>query len=174
MFRLKKRPFSLFIAIILVFVSVLYSSKALTNLPCENKVNDLFLTNFIHTDIWHLLTNLYGLAVISQIEEKIGTRKFMLLVSFNLVVFVTIDYFYRKISKAKCSIGFSGILYGLLLYELLELHKFSVNLVLSIVLFLIASQITNTSVSLSSHIIGVISGVISTFLMKIESKIKLN
>ena len=173
MFRLKKRPFSFFIAILLIVVELLYATKTLRTIPCQNKINDLFLSNFVHTDIWHLLTNLYGLAVISKIEEVIGTRKFMLLIAFNLLTFVTIDYLYRKVFNAKCSVGFSGILYGLLFYELIEMKQISVNLGLSVILYLAASQITNSSVSLSSHLIGIISGIISTYLMKIETQIKL-
>ena len=79
---------------------------------------------------------------------------------------------YRLI-KTPCSIGFSGILYGVFTFEVISKHKYVDYKILgSIVLNIMFSKITNSKSSLYGHIIGVISGVCGALLYKKIQELK--
>jgi hypothetical protein len=66
----------------------------------------------------------------------------------------------------KCSIGFSGILFGLMTWELITTRKIDIELLLAIVVTVVAPSIGNKKVSLTGHTIGAVSGVLGGIIWK--------
>jgi predicted membrane channel-forming protein YqfA (hemolysin III family) len=76
-------------------------------------------------------------------------------------------------SNLPCSIGFSGILFGIMAWELTTKKDFDIFIVLSIVGIVVAPSIQDSKTSLVGHAVGAIAGVIGGILWKsIEKKIK--
>ena len=82
------------------------------------------MSNFVHVDAAHLISNLYALYAISRVEEKMGFKPFIWLIVFLLSFNTLVHYMLRSVFKdMKCSIGFSGILFGLITDSRLCLQK---------------------------------------------------
>lgn len=65
-------------------------------------------------DYYHLSSNLLGLYAISRIEYRIGLKKFILLIVFLLIFNSIIEMaLYKTVPTTKCSVGFSGVLFGI-------------------------------------------------------------
>ena len=112
---LQRKKSSLLIGIFLILIYIGYNTEYFIKIPCENTITSKFLSNFVHVDSIHLLLNLLGLYIISNFEKEIGSKKFLTIV-LSLVVMLTI---LEKMFLKKCSIGFSGVLYGLFAYEMM-------------------------------------------------------
>jgi len=101
----------------------------------------VFMTNFIHIDFEHLLANLFGLYSLSRVERNMGTKPFFFLVLYLLIVSSVIESIIHKIFKnIPCSIGFSGVLFGVMTYEIIKTKKINIFLVGSILLNLIPEK----------------------------------
>jgi membrane associated rhomboid family serine protease len=149
---LKKKISSIVIGIFLILIYLGYNIGYLVKIPCENTITSKFLSNFVHIDSIHLLLNLLGLFIISNFEKEIGTKKFVILVSSLTIVLTIID----KIFLKKCSIGFSGVLYGIFAYQMM--YEKNVDYQMLIVLVLMFLFSTDTKISHTSHIFGFFSG----------------
>jgi membrane associated rhomboid family serine protease len=125
------------------------------------------MSQFIHVDFLHLLSNLYGIYSLSRVENKHGPKKFFLLLLFLLVINTVIESVLHKIIKYPCSIGFSGILYGVLTFEIVcDKNNLDYVLVGSIITNIFVTKIFKNNVSLQGHIVGAITGIISGILFK--------
>ena len=125
------------------------------------------MSNFAHIDATHLISNLYALYAISRVEKKMGFKSFIWLIIFLLSFNTLVEYMFRLIIKdMKCSIGFSGILFGLITWELLTTKKLDAQLIIAIVIFVVRPSIGNKRLSLSAHAIGALSGVVGGVIWK--------
>ena len=160
-------PTSTIIGCSLIIIFLLYSTKHITKVPCGTDIKDIFMTNFVHTDLYHLLFNLYALYALSRVERYIGYQKFAVLILF-LLVFTTLgEYIIKKIiHQNQCSIGFSGILFGLLTWEIIIVNKIDIIVLMAIVVKVIYPSLYNKKVSFTGHLIGAIGGIIAGLLWK--------
>ena len=166
----KKRPLCAFIAVIIIIVFSLYLTNAIKTVPCDKDMTSIFISNFIHTNFTHLLSNLYGLYSLSRVEIKYGSKKFFLLIIFLLIITSIFEIIVHKIINLPCSIGFSGILYGVLTFEMIMTKNyFDYYLFGAIISDIITSKVFKNNISVSGHIIGAISGIIGGLTL---SKIK--
>jgi len=164
----KNFPVSSFIGVSLIIVFFLFNAQVITSIPCGKGIEDVFMSNFVHVDISHLLANLYALYALSRIEQEMGFQKFIMLLIYLLVFNTLAEFLARKIWKdMKCSIGFSGILFGMLTWELVAKKKFDMQLMLAIVLMVVGPSLQNKRASLSGHVVGAVSGIIGALIWKL-------
>ena len=164
-------PVSQFIALSMIIVFLLLNAKVITSLPCGNNIYEVLISNFVHIDLTHIMLNLYALYAISRVEKEMGFVSFIYLLVFLLIVNTLMEFLARCIWKdLPCSIGFSGILFGLFTWELVTKKKLDVELLLAIIIMTIAPSLSNKKVSMSGHIIGVVSGVIGGLTWKFINK----
>jgi len=162
-----KLSVSSFIAISIIVIYLLFTTNIISEIPCGTSIHNIFMSNFVHIDTAHLISNLYALYAISRVEEKMGLKPFIWLIVFLLSFNTLVEYMLRNVIKdMKCSIGFSGILFGLITWELLTNRKLDVQLIIAIVISVITPSISNKKVSLSGHAIGALSGVIGSLIWK--------
>ncbi len=163
----KHVPVTTFIAVSIIVVFLLFNAQVITSVPCGKTVYDVFMSNFVHIDAIHLIFNLYALYRISRVEQEMGFKPFIWLIIFLLIFNTIAELIFRNIwKKSKCSIGFSGILFGLFTWELMSKKEFDIKLLIITVLMVITPSIKNKNVSLVGHAIGAVSGIVSAVIWK--------
>ena len=155
------RPVSIFIAL---FLMLMFRQR--TQIPCENNLISNSVRDFIHADSYHLLINLFGLYYISDLETKIGSQNYFILILDMILLSSIIKYFVKLYFNTKCSIGFSGVILGAITYNIL-LQKGSFGIKPILFLILVSIFPSRQNVSISGHLIGIASGVISFFGQKL-------
>lgn len=156
-------PVSKSIASVLIVVFALYATNVVTNVPCTPDIQTVFISNFVHTDMYHILANLIALYALLKIEKRIGSKMFLSLILFLLGLITLIEVGMRRvIPDLQCSIGFSGVLIGVFVWELIGSKggKIDLAILASIAVFSVGPSLIHSNVSLSAHIIGAISGLI--------------
>jgi membrane associated rhomboid family serine protease len=161
----KEYPICSFISVLIITIFSLYATNAIKTIPCEKDMTSIFISQFIHTDFLHLVSNVYGIYSLSKVENKYGPKKFFGLIIFLLVFNTIVEGVLHKIINTPCSIGFSGILYGVLTFELV-CDKFDYLLLGSIVTNIFIGKVFKSNVSLQGHLIGAISGIVGGLLFK--------
>jgi len=167
----KDTPICTFIATSIIVVFLLFYFKLISSVKCTKSIDTIIINNFVHVDFLHLLSNLYALYSISRVEKDMGIKSFVGLLVFLLIINSLAEFFIQFIWKdSPCTIGFSGILFGLFTWELTYKNKIDSQLILAIILMVIQPSLHNEKVSLSGHIIGAVSGIIAGFLWKFINK----
>ena len=165
-------PVSVFIGISLVIIFLLFNAKVLNSLPCGGSIQEVFCSNFCHIEPVHLMSNLISLYVLSSVEQQMGFKPFMWLMIFLLLFNTLAEYLARKIfNYSKCSIGFSGILFGIVSWELVTKKELDIGGVLAIVISVLPQSLSGKNIDVIGHIIGAISGIIGGVLWKFINKI---
>ena len=175
MITLKKHfndiPVSVFIAISMIIVFLLFNAKVLTALPCGKGIHEVMMSNFVHIDTMHLVSNLYALYAISRVEQEMGLKPFVWLLIFLLVFNTLAEVAAKSIWKElPCGIGFSGILFGLFTWELVSKKTIDVELILAIVIMVVGPSLQNKKISMSGHAIGALSGIVGGIIWKFVNK----
>uniref|UniRef100_A0A6C0LWZ3 Peptidase S54 rhomboid domain-containing protein n=1 Tax=viral metagenome TaxID=1070528 RepID=A0A6C0LWZ3_9ZZZZ len=163
--KFKKIPVSVLISVSIIIIFSLYVTTALKQIPCGKDVMSIFYGNFVHVDIYHLLSNIYALYALSRVEVSIGYSKFIALVIFLLIFNTIIETVMYKIFKnLHCSIGFSGVLFGIAAWELVTSQDFDWVLITSLIVMVLGPTINNPNASFMGHLVGAISGIIGGLL----------
>ena len=150
---------SLYIALINIIVYFLYKIELFKEIPCQDDLISNIQRDFIHIKFTHLLLNLTGLYVLSNIEKIIGTDKFLKLLVFIIIITSLIE---TQFYNSYCSIGFSGILYALLAYQMLILKKIGVDVIIVLILL----HFTQDGVTSNSfHLIGFLTGIAGYYVI---------
>lgn len=167
-------PVSSFLAISIIIVFSLYATTALKTIPCGKDLLANFTSNFIHIDPYHLIANLYALYALSRVEVSLGPKKFFILVLFLLFVNTLFEgAVHKMIPDIPCSIGFSGVLFGMMTWELVTNKGLDFYVATSIGAMVILPSIQNQKASLMGHLVGAVSGIIGGLLWsKISHTIK--
>jgi membrane associated rhomboid family serine protease len=155
-------PVSVFMAVTIIVIFLLYATTIIKTIPCNKDILSTFYSNFIHIDFYHLIGNLIAFYGLSRIEQNLGTKNFILLIVF-LLVFNTLaeTIIYKLFPSIKCSIGFSGVLFGLITWELIKNKQLDITLIASILFMVFLPSIQNPKASLSGHLVGAIAGILS-------------
>lgn len=150
---------SIFISVLVISIYFSYYTQILSKIPCEQEISSKILSNFIHTNSIHLILNLIGLHLVSELETKIGSLNF-----FTLVIFITIILsLFEYVLKNKCSIGISGVLYGLIAYQMFKFKNIDYNLIYILIFLFLFSN--DSYISHTGHLLGFISGLLATYLL---------
>ena len=163
--QIKDIPVSVFLAVSIIVIFSLYATTALKEIPCGKDVMSLFYSNFVHIDVYHLLSNLFALYALSRVEVATGGKKFTALIVF-LLLFNTLAEaaMYRIFNGLPCSIGFSGVLFGVAAWELVTNKGFDWMVALSLVVMIAGPSIQNPKASLMGHTVGAVAGVVGGLL----------
>lgn len=158
-------PVSSFIAISIIIIFSLYATTALKTIPCGKNLLSNFNSNFVHTDPYHLISNLYALYALSRVEISLGPKKFFILVLFLLLVNTLFEGAVHKMSpNIPCSIGFSGVLFGIMTWEIVTNKGLDFYIATSIGAMVIMPSLQNQNASLMGHLVGAVSGVLGGLL----------
>lgn len=154
-----------FLGVSILVIFLLYATSIIKSVPCSNDTVSLFISNFIHTDISHFLANMYGLYAMARIEEEIGSKQFIKLVVFLLVCNTIGELIIHKIDRSiPCAIGFSGVLFGLLAWDVFTYHGIDVTTLTAVAFAVALPSFTSKKASLSGHAVGAVSGIIGAYI----------
>ena len=157
----KEVPVSLFLATSLIVVFLLYTTTIIKSVPCNKDLVSVFYGNFVHIDIYHLVGNIFALYALARVEIALGAINFfgliIFLIIFNSLVEILI---YKLIPGIKCGVGFSGVLFGIMTWELVTNRKLDYILVVSIIFMVILPSFQNKNASLLGHSVGAFTGII--------------
>ena len=163
--NLKGVPICTFIAVVSLVVFGLYVSKIIKAVPCGKTIISVFNSTFVHLDIYHLFANLLALYSLSRVEESMGMSNFgfllMFLFAFNCITEVLL---YKMFPNLPCSVGLSGILFGIMTWEMVSKQKLDITMFLSIIFMVVWPSLQNSKVSFRSHVSGAVSGIIGGLL----------
>lgn len=171
--KIKNNPVCAFISVLIIIIFSLYTTSVFKSIPCEKDMVSIFICNFIHIDLFHLIANLYAIYSLSRVEILLGSRKFFILVLFLSIFNTIFESILHKIINTPCSIGISGILYGVITFEILLTKNIDYNGLFAIFLNIYASSMSNTKSSLSGHMIGAISGILGSLILKQTAQLTL-
>jgi len=157
----KQVPVSVMIAVSIVVIFSLYATTAIKEIPCGKDVMTIFYGNFVHVDVYHLISNIYALYALSRVELSMGGKQFTGLIVFLLVFNTLAESLMHKMFKdLPCSIGFSGILFGVTAWEMATTQDLDWVLVSSLIAMIAGPTIQNPKASLMGHAVGAVVGVI--------------
>lgn len=158
---IKEVPVSTFISICLILVYSLYVTNIIKRVPCDNNLDSQMISNFVHFEYSHLLSNLFGLYSLSRVEKEIGPKKFIYLCVSLLILNSIFEIIIHKLRPSvKCSVGFSGVLFGITTWEIMTKEKVNIYLLITIVLLIVIPSLKYKKISLTGHCIGALSGII--------------
>lgn len=163
----------LLFSIPMILITILYNIGTIKNVPCNNDLLSNISRNFIHLDISHIVGNLSVFYILSiALVKTFGFGYVVLLILALLVIIVIFETIYLKMTNnSSCSIGFSGILYGLLAWNILSQSSITASSIISIAILVIQPSLSSANVSLSGHIIGAVAGVLTYFVAGNKIKI---
>jgi membrane associated rhomboid family serine protease len=111
---------------------------------------------FMHASTLHIIGTVLALGIMSRIEYDQGSLTFTLLVTSLVILSSLLEYQLRLCDKsAPCGIGFSGIVIGLVAFELKDTTLMQATPLLMTLLY---PALINPSISFEGHAIGVIAG----------------
>lgn len=173
---IKNTPITISIIILLIIIYSLYTTGAIKNLPCEKNVISHFYGNFVHINIYHLIGNVFSLYALSRVEKAIGSTQFISLITFLLFFNSIIESLAHSVFKdIPCSLGFSGVILGIIAWEMVSDIGIDLNVIATIGLLVILPSLQNNRASLFGHLIGAFSGIIGGLLWKvIQNKSRVN
>ena len=122
---------------------------------CTNSLLSTAQREFIHIEPYHLVLNLYALYRISHLEGVVGSPKFAVVTALMVVASTVATHLLTKVLPIKCSIGFSGVLLGLMAYAFVTQSE---KMTLLPVVYLALSSVGGPNVSVSGHLIGIVCG----------------
>lgn len=160
-------PVSIFFSIVIIIIFLLYTTSLVKTIPCGDTILQQFYSNFIHTDLYHILSNLYSIYALARVEKRIGIKKFLTLIIFLLVTNTIFETIAKKLKpELPCSIGFSGVLFGIMAWEIVSEKDLDPYILSAIGIMIAGPSIKNSDVSLLSHSIGAFSGIIGGLLYR--------
>lgn len=155
------------LAVSIIVIFSLYATTALKTLPCEKDLLSVFYGNFVHIEFPHLMANLLALYALSRVEVTIGAKKFVTLVIFLLIFISLVQVVIHRIWKTvPCTIGFSGVLFGVAAWELVANQEVDLVLFFTIAAMVVLPSLTDKRVSLVGHTVGAVAGVAGGLLWK--------
>jgi len=159
--QIKEVPVSLFLSISLIIIFLLYATTIIKSVPCNKDLLSVFYSNFVHIDLYHLMGNIFALYALARVEIALGAKTFFGLIIFLIIFNSLIEILiYKLIPGLTCGIGFSGILFGIMTWELVTNRKLDYLLVVSIIFIVVLPSFQNKNVSLLGHSVGAFSGIV--------------
>jgi membrane associated rhomboid family serine protease len=151
------------ILIIIVLVFIQFSGFVGPN--CIDKSFGQYLTrSFLHQDLNHLSTNIFSLWNLLELEKEFKTSKFIMIVLFLLFASAGIHFIMDKVTGNKnCAIGFSGVLYGMIVFQIM-LNGLDIYRAGELLLLILLPSLTRSNISVSGHLSGAIAGLLAGIL----------
>lgn len=154
-----EKTMSILISTIILIIYLFYNLNIINTIPCNQDISSKILANFIHIDFMHLISNLSGLYLLSKLEYQVGSKNFLKIFFLITIVLSLLEYSL----KTKCSIGISGVIYGLVAYEMFKFKNIDLNIISTLVILFLFSG--KSKISHTGHLLGFISGLSVTVLI---------
>lgn len=118
-----------------------------------------------HNDFTHLILNSLSLYGLSSMEDVIGKSKFIQAVLFIWIVSRLLLYLLHKIAPSAntYAVGFSGVVFGLIIVYLFTLNENNQTELMYLVLS-VAPQLFIPGISYVGHLCGIIAGLIYVYV----------
>ena len=156
---------------IMSIVFFLYQSKTLVDIPCGNDFFSILKSQFVHVNFVHIASNLFSLWYMANLERSMGLGKFLGLVLVIAVLSSAIDTLIGHIGgNRQCSIGFSGVLFGLVAWSVLTTGGFKWYNIAMVAGLLLTNM--GPHISVRGHVIGAATGLVLAFIYKLIPKQK--
>jgi membrane associated rhomboid family serine protease len=152
------------ITAVLVVVYLAFYTKKITTIPCGNDFLSILSSQFVHVSLLHLASNVFSLWYLANMERSMGMTKFAMLVAGLAVVSSAAD---TLIGNRHCSIGFSGVLFGLFAWSVLTMKGFKWYNLGLVGVMLMAN--TGPNISLRGHAIGAATGVVFALIYQLQN-----
>lgn len=160
--RVFQYPIVLVIAIILFGFLFVRKDESL----CDGSLLHAYLRQMHHGNVTHLMANLGAFASLTySIQNVVGSYQYLAILITISVLSGLIDYWLtnQTIISVQCSIGFSGVVFGLLGWSLAQQRGFNKQLLIDLALLMYPS-LTTPNISFSGHLIGLLAGLIAFLL----------
>lgn len=134
---------------------------------CDKTLSKSFMRQLHHGNMKHLTSNLVALTSLSYSIERIITWQYYLLIIITIYIISSfIDYLLsnQNIIHINCSIGFSGIVFGILGWSLINQRGFDQKLLMDLAILMYPS-LTTPNISFSGHLVGLLSGMLTYLLL---------
>ena len=156
------RPVTCLVSTGMIVVFLLYRTNTIDTLPCHNGLNTALARHFTHIAPEHLLSNLIVFGSLSRIEEIIGSIAYIKLLVQLALWSAGLEASIKYQFKIPCAIGFSSILFGLLVWALFRIvrYRMSVALMLLVLALVVMPSLSNPQASMLGHALGALSGLI--------------
>lgn len=165
--KLESRPVSLVVGLLLVLVWVFTLQGLNLDEICGKGFAKALARNFVHLNLFHLLVNLYALEALSRIELYLGSGSYLILLFIILLLASTMEFLLNEtMPSLRCSIGFSGVLFGLLAWELMVMGQFQPYLFLVLLVMVVFPTLQNPQASLIGHGLGALAGVLTALVWR--------
>jgi membrane associated rhomboid family serine protease len=130
--------------------------------PCQKGLAYSFARTFIHSDWIHLLFNLYAFHDLSRILTRIAPNYDLLIAVITGLTVLGDNLLYRT-DLVTCSIGYSGVVFGLITY--LFMKRVSYRELLINLGYLLIPSLIHPRLSLTGHLLGVAAGAVAYHLV---------
>ena len=160
-----------FTIIILIIIAIIFSTNIQYNTGQD--AIDYPIRAFYHADLQHLLANGISLYNLSFMEDVLGRTKFLSAILFIWIVSSLLLYLFHTLipSRKVYTIGFSGVIFGLIVvYFSLLGNK---NIGLAGLIISILPQIFVPGISFEGHLAGIISGIIYITIFPLNKTLKI-
>ena len=158
--QLSEIPVCHLLAFLLMIIFIMYNTTFIKTLPCGKGILHSFYSNFVHLDTIHIFSNICALYFLSRLEKKVGSFLFLYIILSLLIVNTMLTVILNKLfSRIPCSIGFSGILFGLLGWELLIFKTIDPLFILTTLII----SVQDSKISTIGHATGFVAGMMVAF-----------
>lgn len=152
-------PVTSVLTVINVLVYLYYAGQPVDiQAICGKDVISIIKQMFTHLDLTHILVNMVSLKNLSGLESGLGSSGFTKLVLIITFLNMAMTYLIDKITPLTCSIGFSGIIFGLYMYAYFKTKELTLMTIVAAFSFVLQPSMINPKVSLIGHSIGALSG----------------
>lgn len=140
----------------------IFASKTFMN--CDDTgFNRQILHSLVHGSLAHLLINIFTFIQLYRLEQMLGSFNYFILIAIILVLSSLLYWFMNRLlygSSVICSVGFSGVLFGLLVWSRMILNGGAFNLkeIALWATILIIPVLQNPRISLLGHLSGFLVG----------------
>lgn len=149
---------------VLVYLAYM-TGKADIKSMCDKGLIPHIKQSFTHINLTHLLTNMYTMYAFRVLEKTYGTKFFMTLIFYIVCLNAVLSTIANKTMDLTCSIGFSGILFGVLIWQFFKTKKITgINLITALA-FIVQPSFQNPKASLIGHFLGGLTGFLLAFIM---------
>ena len=156
---------------VMVGIFLLYHGKALVAIPCGNDFVSILQSQFVHVNFVHIASNLFSLWYMANLERSMGLGKFLALVLVIAVLSSAADTLIGHVGGNRpCSIGFSGVLFGLVAWSVLTTGGFKWYNIAMVAGLLLTNM--GPHISVRGHVIGAVTGLVLALLYKLVPKTK--
>lgn len=161
-----KITFIVIITLVLIQISQEFSTTATGSfIDCDDTsyLRQLY-HSLTHGNLLHLAINLYTFYQLSILETQLGSKNYFILLIAILFLSSGIYLLMNKLlygNKIVCSVGFSGVLFGLIVWSRFIMNgSFNTTDMKMLLVLLILPTLRNPQISFMGHLSGLLAGLI--------------